>query len=374
MNQAFKKISIVTWIGSGNYGTALQSFALHRYLADRGHDVSLVYSSPFQKGLRHIIKVIVYRLGLMSILLSIRERKKNNKERLFDKFVKENYNIPTLVTKKEINNYYKGIDVLISGSDQIWNSYYLFDEFMFLGFDIEKRRVAYASSIGTNSINPTYENRIREMLMKYDYIGVREQEAVNVLSRLTGRKDIVQVLDPTFLLNAEDWGRITESASQPIEAEGQYILCYLIGNNDWYKEQLENVSKQYGIANVIIVPSEENPHFSIPNAKILTDIGPLEFVRLIKNAALVCTDSFHATALSINQNRNFVEFVRFKTTDVKSQNSRIYDLLNHYDLSSRLYSSDSTSWIGDIDYTSVTSILEEDRLRSQDYLNKAIES
>lgn len=373
MNHVIRKISIVTWIGSGNYGTALQSFALHRYLADKGHDVSLVYSSPFHKGLRHNLKVMAYRLGLLNVLASLRDRKKTSKERLFDKFVKENYNIPTLVTDKEINKYYEETEVLVSGSDQIWNSYYQFDEFMFLGFDVDKRRVAYASSIGTGSINPVYEDRIREMLLNYDHIGVREMEAVKVLSHLTGRKDIVQVLDPTFLLNADDWSRISEAASVKGITEGKYIMCYLIGDNDWYKEQLENVRKQYGIADVIIVPSEENPDFSIPDAKVLTDVGPLEFVRLIKNATLVCTDSFHATALSINMKRNFVEFVRFKTTDVKSQNSRIYDLLNHYELSSRLYTSESNDWVGEIDYNPVASLLEEDRLRSQNYLNKALE-
>ena len=36
---------------------------------------------------------------------------------------------------------------------------------------------------------------------------------------------------------------------------------------------------------------------------------------------------------------NFVEFVRFDDADSHSQNSRIYDLLNRYQLNGRLYSS-----------------------------------
>ena len=44
------------------------------------------------------------------------------------------------------------VDVFMTGSDQIWNCCHRFDSFMFLDFVGGGKRVAYASSIGTNCV------------------------------------------------------------------------------------------------------------------------------------------------------------------------------------------------------------------------------
>ena len=78
--------------------------------------------------------------------------------------------------------------------------------------------------------------------------------------------------------------------------------------------------------------------------------------------------------ISINLSVNFVEFKRFKDTDVKSQNSRIYDLLDHYDLLQRLYS-DNVPLPGlNIDYSRIQEKLSLDRKISSDFLINAIEN
>lgn len=98
----------------------------------------------------------------------------------------------------------------------------------------------------------------------------------------------------------------------------------------------------------------------------------MEFVKLIKESTFVCTDSFHATAISINLNKDFVEFMRFKDSDKVSQNSRIYDVLNHYQLMNRIYSDKTTEWSDSIDFKYSNMLLEEDRKYSLDYLVNAI--
>lgn len=94
---------------------------------------------------------------------------------------------------------------------------------------------------------------------------------------------------------------------------------------------------------------------------------------LIQHAELVCTDSFHATAISINLSIDFIEFLRFNNDDNKSQNSRIYDLLEHYQLQERIYTphKDITQ---KIKYDPIKCILEKDRIDSMAYLINAIES
>ena len=124
---------------------------------------------------------------------------------------------------------------------------------------------------------------------------------------------------------------------------------------------------------MVIIPAEENSDFSVDGAVLYNAAGPLEFVKLIENAAFVCTDSFHATAISINLNVDFVEFMRFENSDKASQNSRIYDVLTHYGLMDRIYTEDSADWSTAIDFAKPNAQLKTDREKSLDYLTNAIE-
>ena len=148
----------------------------------------------------------------------------------------------------------------------------------------------------------------------------------------------------------------------------------MIGNNEHYIRQLDAVRIKYEIETVIVIPAEEHSDLLFPsNVQIYRDAGPVEFVHLIQHATVVCTDSFHATVLSINFNINFVEFVRFAINDDKSQNSRINDLLSHYHLENRIYNENSEEWSKSINYLPVNEFLEEDRQKALNYLTKALE-
>lgn len=368
-----KRIAIITWIGQGNFGTSLQSFSLHWYLGQKGYDVCLVEASPFGKGLRHHVKVMLYLCGLLRLLNLLRNRKHTARQRKLDAFVAQYYNVPTLITSSQVSRFVNETDVFVSGSDQIWNSYYRYDPFMFLDFNTPGRKVAYASSMGTDHVKAEYQEPIRKALMDFDYIGVREQDAAKALSALTGRDDIVQVLDPTFLIKSEAWHDICRGAKIEFECPERYILCYLIGNNDYYQSQLEDVRRQTGIEQVVIIPSEETPDFSCPGAIRYEKAVPLEFVRLIENASLVCTDSFHATVLSINLQKDFVVLQRFQNDDPKSQNSRLCNVMERYGLSDRIYDCNTTTWAQGINYEPISQILEKDRAFSEKYLEKALQ-
>ena len=153
----------------------------------------------------------------------------------------------------------------------------------------------------------------------------------------------------------------------------QYNPCYLIGNRDNYEPQIIDIQERTGIQSLIIIQSAENRNFNIEGSIVYTNAGPKEFVWLIQHAELVCTDSFHATAISINLSIDFIEFLRFNNDDNKSQNSRIYDLLEHYQLQERIYTphKDITQ---KIKYDPIKCILEKDRIDSMAYLINAIES
>lgn len=368
------KVGIVTWLGGGNYGTTLQSFALHEKLRQMGYAVYYIGSYNHAGFLKGVIRSILSWSGFqrMRYWMNLKKSMGVKGEKLF-RFVERNYNIKKPTCDYTFNKLIKNTDVFVTGSDQIWNVAFRFNPFMFLDFATGKRKVAYASSIGLSDIPNEYKDQVRTYLSDFSCIGVREKTAVDILSRLLLRGDILQVLDPTFLLPPDNWIELCNKAEYEEEIPDGYILFYLIGNNDWYVEQANEVIRKIGIYNVVIVPSAENPNLRIDGAIVYNNAGPIEFVDLIRRASFVCTDSFHATALSINLSKNFVTFLRFKDTDGLSQNSRIYDLLNHYGLLTRLYEGNSTSWWKPIDYNIVQKQLDKDREQSLSYFTHAID-
>lgn len=367
-----KRISIITWYSSGNYGTTLQAFALHRKLQDLGYKVSILRELEFNNKRKIIIKYILSKFGLLEYSKK-RKISSNQKDINLYNFIRQNLNIYEVFTYKGLKQYVSETDVFITGSDQIWNAWFCFNPFYFLGFAGDKKRIAYATSIGTKYFPKKYEEEIKSLLSKFHHIAVRESSAVDLINNMLGNNSCVQVADPTFLLTRDEWREISSKADIRITVPEQYILCYFIGNNESYQKQLEDVRRKAGIENVIIIPSLENPSFSIEDTIIYNEAGPYEFVNLIQNASLVCTDSFHATTISIISLVKFVEFKRFNDNDLKSQNSRIYDLLSHYNLSHLLYD-ENNNWLESVDFRKIEETTNHDREKSVNYLIESIEN
>lgn len=366
-----KKIKLITWLGNGNFGTTLQAYALYKKLKLMGYEVRYLYSFDVCFNWSTFIKYILYRIGIWKLIFEYRNIR-GKKFRNLKKFLKSEFQTIKIFTTRDYKRLLNETDIFVTGSDQIWNAWHHFSPFYFLSFAGNKKRIAYASSIGTNSIPEKYEEEIKELLNKFSHIGVRETTAVEVLSKLTCRHDIVQVLDPTFLLTPSEWKTMSDSARIETNIPSKFIFCYLIGCNSNYIEQVETVKKKYSIFDVIVITSIENPNLEISGAIIYKNAGPREFVHLLNRATIVCTDSFHATALAINLSKDFVEFLRFHDGDKKSQNSRIYDLLNHYKLEYKLYSDEHEKWKDHINYIDVQKTLNNDRINSIEYLTKSI--
>lgn len=371
-----KNIVIATWIGGGNYGTSLQSFSLHKKLEDLGFKTSIVIPYiPNHYNIKNLSTRSLCFFGINTEKLKrlLRGDRRTAKQKKLDAFEKKYYNKRIICFPMQMSWLKKHTDAFISGSDQIWNTVHCFDKFYFLDFAGDVKRIAYASSMGINDFPDQHKNSVRELLSKFYKIGVREKTAVKAISTLLNKKEICQVLDPTFLLDSNEWINIARNAKIEIELPKKYIFCYFIGNNPWYEQQVQKVKETIGIDRVIQICLNANNNVIIPDAYQYEEAGPLEFVRLIKEATFVCTDSFHATAISINLEKDFVEFMRFQDNDNFSQNSRIYDLLNHYGLISRIYSEIKDDWSKPILYTNITNQLQTDRKESLEFLVNAIE-
>ena len=210
-------------------------------------------------------------------------------------------------------------------------------------------------------------------MSKYEKISSREETAINILEKLSGKK-VFKVLDPTFLLSANEWNSFAEEKTlENFNTNSPYILCYFIAENSSYLKNLKRIQERAKIHRIVILPMKPS-HFII-DGEIIEDAGLQDFIYLINHANLICTDSFHASAISINLNKNFVTFLRFKSNDKSSQNSRIENLLFHYCLHDRLYIDEkdlNKDFITPIDYKRTNLILQKDREDSFAYLKDIV--
>ena len=358
-----KRITLVTWLGYGNYGTSLQSFALYQKLQSLGCEVCFLshYSKFCTTTVLAWIKNVLLHIRFYSpffYLFSAKGRK-------LKRFHSEKYKIRTALTSYGQKQILDNTDVFVAGSDQIWNVSHAYSPFMFLDFAQDKKRVAYASSIGTNEIEEGYKTLVKKHLQKFHSIAVREKTAVKTLNDLLEEEKVVQVLDPTFLLSASEWKCLANEATFDYELPEKYALCYFIGNNSEYKSQLAEILSKGNIQHCIVIPSEESPDIELGDYLYDHKAGPKEFIQLIAKAEIVCTDSFHATTISTILSKQFVVFKRFSDKDKKSQNSRIYDILELTGLLDRFFPCDINS---KINYERVQHILDVERKKSEEYI------
>lgn len=379
-----KNIGILTWFKSSNYGTCLQAYALSSFLRNNNYNAYLVENLKFYYGLKNPIESIValvnkYKNKLLKhpnssikfedlpndIKEKYLKRIKKNEDFAYTKNnVKVNYN------KLDYERMLEETDIFITGSDQIWNPNYVSPSNL-LAFASNHKKIAYASSIGVEHIPNNKKHIYKKYLSRFSKIGVREKTAQSELSTIL-KKDVVTVLDPTFLLNKGEWSKIIDkTVSEPLP-DKKYIFCYFIGKNREWEKQVKTFAEKNGYE-VYCALSES---YILPDVGVLKpELGVEDFVNYLLNADIVATDSFHAIALSINFNKNFVAFKRFKDTDNKSQNSRIIDILSTFKLSNQLIELNNSLEFStkEIDYSKSNEILKELRKYSKNFLIESIE-
>lgn len=204
------KVAVITWFSYNNYGTALQVYALTKYLESRGHDVDVIQYYPRNLAVDERKTPIVYELASKSI-----QKIKNTFDpviidklcdKLFEDFIWSSLKFTNVCeSQADLENLNGKYDAFICGSDQIW-SQLCFDPHYFLDFVFDKRRtIAYAPSMGVSHyLNETYKKRIASLVNNISYISVRETTGQQLLQSITSR-NISYVVDPTLLFDSSDW-------------------------------------------------------------------------------------------------------------------------------------------------------------------------
>ena len=364
------KIAIMTWYAYRNYGTALQSSALFHIVRKIGYEVDFVSCLP-KDGAVSKPKLNLVKRALNKLKKQYSSSERNN---LFDVYLRERVSFTNICTSyPELHDLNNDYDAFICGSDQIWSPL-CYDRKYFLDFvENTDKMVAYAPSIGSTKIDdPIIRERMAQHISRFKHLAVREQQGADLIKELTGQ-DAKVVLDPTLLMNATEWDSFT-GVDEVRKIDGKYILCYFLGDEEKYMRYVRTLSKKSNIPYYVVpvTTRQKNMGNIVP-----FEVGPSEFISLIRNAEYVVTDSFHGMAFSVNYNKPFSVFKRFKDNDPKNQNSRIFNLLQILGLEERLVDYKNIKNIQDMfecDFTEANQKLKDQRVYSSEYLKNALTS
>lgn len=368
-------IGILTFHCADNYGAMLQAYGLKEYLRKKGFDVEIVcYEPPFMTG-RHWWIPYIPEGGLFGIIRhgwsgwrrnlklgkTFFERRKNMRQ-FRKKYLIETGQKKLLFAgqlRKLAYQYY------IVGSDQIWNPKITlglrkvyFGEFM---SRCKKKVIAYAASLGGESLTPEYNEKFSELLKTVDYISVRESVAIPYIKQFC-TKDIRTVVDPVFLLRKDEWRKI-----ERLPDKKQYIFVYMTEENNELVEFAQKMTERIGGS---ILKMKGGLDFNSKN--VITDYiaGPAEFIGYIHGADYVVTNSFHGVAFSIIFQKEFVAFQH------SSVNARISNILEICGLENRLYPEDEerkpTFQRQTVDWQSVGSRIEKNVKTAEQYLAEGL--
>ena len=322
-------VGVVTWFGTPNYGTTLQAFALVEAL--RRLEVNPVLIRRFDEpvSLKAVKDNWNRRLGIRRFWKYAPDPWPE-KTRKIREFCRKYLPVRYVTGSRSLRRLKEDVDLFLCGSDQLWNTRDHLRSFEFLGFADGCRKAAFSTSVGTGTIPPEHAAAVLSYLQDFGPISLRERSGVEAVSGLTGRKDIVQVADPTFLLSAEDWKTLCKDVSVP---DSPYLLCYLLREGN--EETVREIAAQAGLSRIVSLPAGENPSPGV--GEVAGGAGLCEFLALLSGATLVVTDSFHGLALSANLSRDMLLLKRFSDSDPASQNGRLYELASCLGLEERFY-------------------------------------
>ncbi len=379
-----------------NCGGLLQAYALCKAFCLLGYnaeqicfnsnqcspEVNETLISKFQRHVKDQGFIPTFKMSINSI--RTRRWIRMNRKKLIDAFSPFEKEVPhssTVYTRDEIDKSLDNYDFFVTGSDQVWSwvwqinkdikAIQSLDVYLLEFVPENKKKIAYAASISCPYIPDELREKYYKAIRRLDSVSLRESQLISLFPDDLKRK-IDIVVDPTLLLSKKQWSDflLLEKPNKPTE---QFIFCYFLGATKEDRKAIAKIKKLTGLK-VILRPglATDNPKdFHLADVEDM-NMGPAEFVKYIRDATLVLTNSFHATIFSLNFNTPF--FVFDRKSEV-SMNSRIESVASDYGVKHRMLSydfKDSDILNSKIDWNHVNKILEANKKHSYDFLKEAL--
>lgn len=348
-----KKIAIITLHDVNNYGSVLQAYATQRYFENMGLDsVMIDYRRPWEtklgywiylneKSLKGFARNVMY-FPTKIIQLGVFRRFRNR----YLKLTAHTYSSEAeLKANRIVADYY------CTGSDQVWNSGWnegIIPAY-FLSF-VEKKalKFSFAASFGDSKLSSEEEAKIKPYLEAYDLITVREEQSVNMLRNDLGMQ-AVEILDPTLQMEGEFWKSLCKPERFLNE---KYILLIQLNRSKVFDSLSVRFAKKREMKLVRLCLRVDQ--IVLPGKCVL--IPEVEdYIRLIRDAECILTDSFHTVSFCLNLEKQFYVYYPEKYSE------RLKSILSIMNLNDRELKPTAKDKDTDIEYEEPRKIIKNKR-------------
>jgi polysaccharide pyruvyl transferase WcaK-like protein len=373
------KILILTQPLRNNYGGILQAYALQTVLKRMGHD-AVTDSKPYIntsviRRIAGVIKRIIFRYVL---------RKNINTSIFFPFFIstiQRTINLHTLRFVKEnmaTVDFFRGkskpnrsgvktYDAIVVGSDQVWRKLYSDVSAHLLDFTkgMNIKRIAYAASFGKDDLSeytPKLIKHTAKLAKQFDAISVREDSGVSLCKKYWN-VEAIHLLDPTLLLNRNDYIQLIEQDKRNISPVQGNLFIYILDRTAEKQQVVDKISSTLNLSAFEILPG---------NISILKNLKEKEkyekyifppvtqWLQSFIDAEFIVTDSFHGTIFSIIFNKPFIV-----TGNEERGMARISSVLKIFGLENRLIypptELNNEIIYGKIDWNNINNIISDRR-------------
>lgn len=379
------KIGILTQPLNTNYGGILQNYALQQVLKVMGYEVDTIdhggrYVSCFHRimsaikaNLLHFFLPSKYKKAIYSPNADEITVIRKNTDYFINKYISRTKVLHSSKEFDEIvnsNNY----DVYVVGSDQCWrpryNGYFLPEMFLrFAENHSNVKRIAYAASFGTDDWEFSQEMTIQcsALAKKFDLITVREASGIELCKKYLDVK-ATHVLDPTMLLDKEDYIKLVEIEKEP-KSSGN-LFYYILDPSNEKKALIDAVADKRGLRPFTVMPKyqAENRTKEDVEKRIEDCVFPsvTSWLRAFMDTEMVITDSFHGVVFSIIFNKPF-----WVIGNKERGNTRFESLLGLFELETRMIEpGDKVEWKKEINWERVNAIRQRERERCMKLLKE----
>jgi hypothetical protein len=359
------KVGILTFPNSKSYGATMQMYALYQTIYKLGHEAEIInYYSKYMKAekycrpkgmsdLKYSLRYLARRILHARMYAAFAAFEQQNMEMYPNRFFTGKDKLPTIGAR---------YGAVVCGSDQVWNPDITGrDLSYFLDFCGEgTRRVAYAPSFGVEALPEEYAKRVGEELSQFAALSVREAQGQAMVADMIGR-EVPVVIDPTMLLDAEQWQQLEEH----FPVDGDFVLYYTVKSSPRLYAKCRAFAEQQGLRMVVVGGNRmrRNDDAVVRHA---IDISPAVWLWLVHHARYVVTNSFHGTAFSIIFEKNFYLELSAKT------NSRLTNIVKLLDLEDRVIPFEQEIVPSQANFETAKKNMLDMRERSIDYLRNAL--
>ena len=313
------KIGILTLHDSPNYGAVLQAYAMRAHLVGLGHEAFVIdrrrdpgnaplRTPPAERGEMRL-------LGLFKV--DARNGAREYARRCERTLAFERDRIG--MSPYHFHDWKDapsdlGLDLVLVGSDQVWNANNL-DPADYLLKDVPGNPpgIAYAASVGMPEFPADRLEDFRTGFARFAAIGVREREAAEMVRSLGFAAE--HVVDPVLLAGRDVWTPVLADGAGPTDATPRTFAYFLAEDVPAMLPELADFAARTGRRVDLFVDwfVRRAPHGvggRMKNGRFWAkwrrrgidfrlDAGPEEFVRSVASAEAVVSNSYHALMFAL---------------------------------------------------------------------------